>query len=232
MSGVPFSPARVWLIARNTVLEAARQKLFNFLLLIALAMVAGVQGFREFNFGAPELKFLTDFGFGAMAFFGSALTIVATAQLFFSEIEQRTVHTLLAKPVWRAEFMLGKYLGVMAVAAAFCAVLAAVLAGLLWLRAGALVREFPDAFAQGHPFDYGALAAAAWLQWAKFAVLAAFTLLVASFSQTQLYTVVAGFFVLVICHLQYLAQEAYARGGSIVMRGVAGAIGLMFPNFQ
>jgi ABC-type transport system involved in multi-copper enzyme maturation permease subunit len=41
-----------------------------------------------------------------MTFFGSALTIAATAQLFFSEIENRTVLTLLAKPVWRSEFIL------------------------------------------------------------------------------------------------------------------------------
>jgi hypothetical protein len=232
MNPVPFSPARIGLIAWNTVLEAVRQKLFNFIVLLALAMAAGVQGLRDFNFGAPELKFLTDFGFGAMAFFGSALTIVATAQLFFGEIEQRTALTLLAKPVWRAELLLGKWLGVVAVVAAFCAVLTAVLAGLLWLREGALVREFPDAFAKGGATNFSAVAAAAWLQWVKFGVLAAFTLLVASFSQTQLYTVAAGFFVLVICHLQYLAHETYAREGAVVMRVVAGGIGLMFPNFQ
>jgi ABC-type transport system involved in multi-copper enzyme maturation permease subunit len=219
MKRVPFSLGRIRLIAGNTMLEAARLKLFNFLLLLALALVAGVQGFREFNFGA-------------MAFFGSALTIVATAQLFFSEIEQRTALTLLAKPVWRAEFMLGKYVGVVAVVAVFCAALVALLAGVLWMREGALMREFPDAFAQGRTMDYGALGAAALLQWVKLAVLAAFTLLVASFSQTQLYTVVTGFFVLVICHLQYFAHEAYARAGSAVMRGAAAMIGMMFPNFQ
>jgi ABC-type transport system involved in multi-copper enzyme maturation permease subunit len=232
MSVVPFSPLRVGLIARNTLLEAVRQKLFNFLVVLAFAMVAGVQGLRDFNFGAPELKFLTDFGFGAMAFFGSALTIVATAQLFFSEIEQRTALTLLAKPVWRAELLLGKWLGVCAVVAIFCALLTVVLAGLLWLREGALMREFPDSFQQGRLTDFGAVAAAAWLQWVKFTVLAAFTLLVASFAQTQLYTVAAGFFVLVICHLQYLAYETYAREGASAMRAIAGAIGLMFPNFQ
>ena len=37
MNRVSFSPARVGLIAGNTLLEAARQKLFNFLLLLALA---------------------------------------------------------------------------------------------------------------------------------------------------------------------------------------------------
>ncbi|MCX6954296.1 MAG: ABC transporter permease, partial [Verrucomicrobia bacterium] len=50
--------------------------------------------------------------------------------------------------------------------------------------------------------------------------------------QTQLYTVVTGFFVLVICHLQYLAQDAYAREGSTAAQLVAGLIGLLFPNFQ
>ena len=122
MTRVPFSFTRARLIGQNTLLEASRQKLFSFLLLLALSLVAGAQWFRDFNFGAPELKFLADLGFGAMAFFGAALTVAATAQLFFSEIENRTALTLLAKPVWRAEFILGKYPGIAAVAAVFCAI--------------------------------------------------------------------------------------------------------------
>ncbi len=232
MSAVPFSPGRVLLIARNTVLEASRQKLFGFLLLLALGLVAGAQWFREFNFGAPELKFLADLGYGAMAFFGAALTVTATAQLFFSEIENRTALTLLAKPVWRAEFIFGKYLGVVAVVAVFCALLTILLTGVLWAREVALMRDFPDTFAKGSGLRLVDLAAAGFVQWLKLAVLAAFTLLVASFSQTQLFTMVTGFLVLVICHLQYLAQDAYARGGSLVAQLGARLIGLLFPNFQ
>lgn len=232
MSRVPFSFTRARLIGQNTLLEASRQKLFSFLLLLALSLVAGAQWFRDFNFGAPELKFLADLGYGAMAFFGAALTVAATAQLFFSEIENRTALTLLAKPVWRAEFILGKYLGIAAVAAVFCALLTGLLAVVLWVREGSLLAEFPEAFPHGRTLHFADLAAAGYLQWLKLAVLAAFTLLVASFSQTQLYTVVTGFFVLVICHLQYLAQDAYARGGSVFARAVAGVIGLLFPNFQ
>lgn len=232
MKRVPFSLSRALLIARNTLLEAARQKLFNFLLLLAIALVAGAQWFRDFNFGAPELKFLADLGYGAMAFFGAALTVTATAQLFFSEIENRTALTLLAKPVWRAEFILGKYLGVAAVAAVFCTLLTALLVTVLWLREGTLIAQFPEGFPTGRTLHLADLVAAGFLQWLKLAVLAAFTLLVASYSQTQLYTVVTGFFVLVICHLQYLAQDAYAREGSTAAQLVAGLIGLMFPNFQ
>jgi len=232
VSAVPFSPRRTWLIAHNTLREAARQKLFGFLLLLALALVLGARWFRDFNFGAPELKFLADCGFGAMAFFGSALTIAATAQLFFSEIENRTALTLLAKPVWRTEFVVGKFLGVAALAAAFCGLLTVLLAAVLWWREGQLMEEFSENFAQGRAVSYGLVALAGFMQWLKLAVLAAFALLVASFAQTQLFTVVAGFFILVICHLQYLAQDAYARSGAWLGRILGGFIAGIFPNFQ
>lgn len=227
-----FSAANTWLIAANTVREAARQKLLGFLLLLALALVAGAQGFRDFNFGAPELKFLADFGFGAMAFFGAALTITATAQLFFSEIENRTVLTLLAKPVGRGEFVLGKFVGVGIVTALFCALLAGLLGVVVWSRETALMREMPEAFAGGRLLHYSDLLAVAFVQWLKLAVLAAFTLLVATFAQSQLYTVIAGFFVLVICHLQYLAQESYAHTSAAGVHAIGMAVAWLFPNFQ
>ena len=232
MTRVPFSLRRIGLIAQNTLLEAARQKLFNFLLILALALVLSARWFREFNFGAPELKFLADFGFGAMAFFGAALTIAATAQLFFSEIENRTALTLLAKPVWRAEFIVGKFCGVAALAGVFCLLLTLLLAGVLWSRETELMRLFPEAFAHQRAVDFGLVAVAGWLQWIKLAVLAALTLLVASFAQTQLFTVVTGFFVLVICHLQYLVQESYLRGGSALGQIGARLLAWVFPNFQ
>jgi ABC-type transport system involved in multi-copper enzyme maturation permease subunit len=227
-----LSLLRIRLIAGNTLLEAARQKLFSFLVVLAVALVVGAQWFRDFNFGAPELKFLSDFGFGAMAFFGAALTIAATAQLFFSEIENRTVLTLLAKPVGRADFVIGKFLGVAVVVGIFCALLTVLLAAVLWSREAALMRELPEAFAAGRVLHYGAIATAGLLQFSKLAVLAAFTLLIASYAQSQLYTVIMGFFVLVICHLQYLAQEAYGHAGSFAAAVIGGLIGLLFPNFQ
>jgi ABC-type transport system involved in multi-copper enzyme maturation permease subunit len=232
MSTVPFSVRRTWLIAQNTLLEAARQRLFSFLLFLALALVVGARWLREFNFGAPELKFLADCGLGAIAFFGAALTITATAQLFFSEIENRTALTLLAKPVWRTEFIVGKFLGVTALIAVFCALLTALLAAVLWWREGELIAELPESFAHGRVVNYGMVALAGGMQWLKFAVLGAFALLVASYAQTQLFTMVSGFFVLVICHLQYLAQDAYERSGSTLGKIASAGIAAVFPNFQ
>lgn len=232
MIPVPFSFSRVALIAGNTVREAARQRLFLLLVVLALGLVLGARWFRDFNFGAPELRFLADCGFGAMAFFGSALTISATAQLFFSEIENRTALTLLAKPVWRAEFILGKYAGVAALTALFCGGLTLLVAAVLWTREGTLMQEFPDNFAQGRTISYGMVACGGLMQWLKLLILGALVLLVASFAQTQTFTIVTGFFLLVICHLQHLALADSERGGSLAGGIARTVVAWMFPNFQ
>ncbi|MCX6937667.1 MAG: ABC transporter permease subunit [Verrucomicrobia bacterium] len=232
VSSVPFSLGRLGLIAGNTFLEAVRQKLFGFLLFLSVGLVASAQFFREFNFGSSELKFIADFGFGALVFFGSALTIATTAQLFFSEIENRTALTLLAKPIWRAEFIFGKLLGVFAVIGIFCALTVGLLIALLWQRESQLMRFDPEAFAGGRIIQYGDLLIVGTLQWIKFGVLAAIVLLVASFSNTNLFTVVMGFFVLVICHLQYLASDAWRHVDSVIGALAVRLLGVVFPNFQ
>ncbi len=232
VASVPFSFSRLSLIAGNTFLEAVRQKLFNFLLLLAIGLVASAQFFREFNFGSSELKFIADFGFGALIFFGSALTIATTAQLFFSEIENRTALTLLAKPLWRAEFVFGKFLGVFAVIGVFCALTIGLMMALLFHREGELMAVAPDEFTGGRIIAYGDLLIVGLLQWLKFGVLTAIVLLIASFSNTNLFTVVTGFFVLVICHLQYLARDQWSNVDNILLAGAVRALSLIFPNFQ
>jgi len=229
---VRLSPSRLLIVAGNTFLEAVRQKLFNFLLLLAVGLLASARFFSEFNFGSSELKFISDFGFGAMVFFGSTLTIAATAQLFFSEIENRTALTILAKPIWRTEFIFGKLLGVFAVVGVFCALITLLLAGLLYHRENGLMTLHPEAFEHGRIIHYGDLLIMGVLQWLKFGVLAAITLLIASFSNTNLYTVVMSFFMLVICHLQYLAHDAYTQVASLPLRLLVRLLGYVFPNFQ
>jgi ABC-type transport system involved in multi-copper enzyme maturation permease subunit len=232
MTRVGFSLRRVALIAQNTLREAARQKLFHAFILLAFALVLGARWLRDFNFGAPELKFIADCGFGAMTLFGSALVITATVQLFFRELELRTAQTLLAKPVRRSEFVLGKFLGVALATVVFCALLTALLVAVLRSREAQLAVEFPEAAAAAARVSYGTVLTAGLLQCAKLVVLAALTLLIASFAQTQLFAVTLGFVVLVGGHLQYLAQDAYARAGAGLGAFVGRALSSVLPNFQ
>lgn len=237
VASVPFSFNRLGIIAGNTFREAVRQKLFIFFLLLAVGLLGGaflLKGLaREIAFGSSELKFIADFGFGALVFFGSALTIATTAQLFFSEIENRTALTLLAKPLWRAEFIFGKFLGVFAVIGVFCALVVGLMLAILWQRENDLMTSNPDAFANGQRMiAYGDVLIVGLLQWLKFGVLTAIVLLIASFSNTNLFTVVTGFFVLVICHLQYLARDAWGKVDNAVVGFVVQALSFVFPNFQ
>ena len=123
---------RIRLIAGTTFLEAVRQKFFSSILLISVALVGSSTFLQQFDFGTGELKFIVDFGFGALFFFGSILSITATAQLFFNEIENRTALTLLAKPVHKIEFLTGKFLGVHVLLLCFTSVITLVLSIILF----------------------------------------------------------------------------------------------------
>ena len=227
------SCTRIRLIAGTTFLEAVRQKFFNSLLLISIALVGSSTFFQQFDFGAGELKFITDFGFGALFFFGAILSITATTQLFFNEIENRTALTMLAKPVYKLEFLAGKFLGAQLLMFCFTLVITLVLSGILYWRESALLDRLGDELSLDGPLiRYGDVFLFGFLQWLKFGILAAITLFVASFSNTNLYTIVVSFFVLVICQLQYIARDAYSGMEAGWGRLLVFGLGLIFPNFQ
>ncbi len=223
---------RLLMIAQTTFLEAARQKFFNFLLLVAVGMVACSVFFQQFDFGSSELKFIVDLGFGTIVFFGSIIAVVLAAQLFFSEIENRTALTILARPVTRHEFVLAKQIGIVGLLFSFVTVLLFLLSLILFLRENSLMEQYPDAFSEGRLVRYPEIFLFGLIQIVKLGVIAAFTLFIGSFSRSNLYTVAVSFLGLLIFQLQYVAHEAYRDDASIPARFFLRVIGLVFPNFQ
>ena len=224
---------RIRLIAGTTFLEAVRQKFFNSLLLVSIALVGSSTFFQQFDFGTGELKFITDFGFGALFFFGSILSITASTQLFFNEMENRTALTMLAKPICKLEFLAGKFLGAHLLMFCFTLVISLLLSGILYWREMVLLERLNNELIMNAPLiRYGDVFLFGFLQWMKFGILAAITLFVASFSNTNLYTIVVSFFILIICQLQYIAREAYSTMEAGLERILFLGLGLIFPNFQ
>ena len=219
----------IWIIGRNTFTEAVRQKFFHFLLLLATALILSVSYLRGLDFGKSELKFIFDIGFGTMFMFGSILAIITTAQLFFSEIEKKTALTLLAKPLARSEFILGKFFGTAALLLVYTALMASVLAAVLWFREGEVLKNAQEGF---QIIDYGGLAMFAGLQALRLFLLSAITLVIASYSNTNLFTVVTGFFVMLISQLQYVATAGYERVDSGIGQWMLWFVSKLFPNFQ
>lgn len=224
---------RLSLIARVTFLEAVRQRFFAFLFVLGAAMVLSSASFRAFDFGHGELKFIADFGFGGIFFFGSTLAVVMTAQLFFSEMEQRTALTLLAKPLSREEFLMGKFLGTWAVLLIFVAALSLLLAAMLGWRA-VEIRTLAEQTGQTIPtLSLGGLTQHALLQGLRLGVVVAIILAICAFARTFLFTVVVGALAVVAGQLQWIAQDALLRPTESGFASLAlWAISRLLPNLQ
>jgi len=101
---------RVSAIALNTFREAIRHRILYLLLVFAVAMISFAQILSLLTIGSEE-KIVKDFGLASIDVFGVLTAVFIGIGLVSREIERRTVYTILAKPVHRFEFILGKYAG-------------------------------------------------------------------------------------------------------------------------
>jgi ABC-type transport system involved in multi-copper enzyme maturation permease subunit len=196
-------------------------------------MVLSSVSFRVFDFGHGELKFIADFGFGGMFFFGSVLAVVMTAQLFFSEMDNKTALTLLAKPLSRADILLGKFFGAWAVLGVFVVVLASLLGAVLWAREIELVAAAEQAGKIPTTFSAGGLVEFVLLQWLRLGVVTAIVLALSSLARTFLFAVVVGALAVVAGQLQWIAQDAVLKPtDSVIYEAFLWVSCRLIPNLQ
>lgn len=230
---LPWSLGRTLAIAANTFREAVRMKLFLAMTGLAICALASSFLFREFNFGSSELKFIADFGFGGMTVFGSALAIIVTAQLFLGEIEHRTAMTLLAKPVYRSEFVLGKFLGVWGTVACFIGMLTLCLVSALWMRESSIRLEYPEEFENGDSLvQYGGILLFSLVQVFRIGILCALVILFSTYASSSLFAMVMGVLVWIAGQLQHIATEARHVVESLALKAIYGVVGFALPNFH
>src|SRR5216684_8954931 len=133
-----FSFSRIYAITINTVTELTRLKVFYVLLMFGLLLIGSSIFMAQFSF-QQEFQILKDVSLGAISIFTSLLAIVATARLLPQDIEDRTVYTILAKPVPRFEYVLGKIAGVLLLLAISTLVMSAAFLAVLYLREQAVL---------------------------------------------------------------------------------------------
>ncbi len=227
-----WSLGRVMAIAGNTFREAVRMKLFLAMTALSIFALASSFLFREFNFGSSELKFIADFGFGGMTVFGSALAIIVTAQLFYGEIEHRTALTLLAKPIFRSEFVLGKFLGTWATVACFLGMMTVCLLLALWWRETGIMAEYPEEFQDGRIVNYGDIFCFAGVQSFRIGILCAVVILFSTYATSALFAMVMGVLIWIVGQLQHIATEAWGAVDSWILKGIYALASYALPNFH
>src|SRR5262247_4752114 len=133
-----FSLSRILAITSNTLTELTRLKVFYVLLVFGLLLIGSSIFMAQFSF-QQEFQILKDVSLGAIAMFTSLLAIVATARMLPQDIEDRTVYTILAKPVPRFEYVVGKIAGVLLLLAISTLVMVAAFLAVLYMREQAVI---------------------------------------------------------------------------------------------
>jgi len=241
-----FSFRRVGAITTNTLTELTRQKVFYVLLIFALILIGSSVFMARFTF-QQEFQILKDISLGAMSIFSSLLAIVATARLISQDVEDRTIYTILAKPVPRFEYIVGKLGGVILLLAISVAIMAVLFAGMLYFREQIVLSQTAREMSRApqeqmndalHAIRVARLNADIFLGvtviFIKACLLAALTLLVSTFATTNIFTITVMAFVYLIGHLQATAREYWLQQphAGWVARGFLALIALIFPDLQ
>src|SRR5438034_9897285 len=133
-----LSLSRILTITRNTLIELTRLKVFYVLLVFGLLLIGSSIFMAQFSF-QQEFQILKDVSLGAISIFTSLLAIVATARLLPQDLDDRILYTILAKPVPRFEYILGKIAGVLLLLAISTLVMGAAFLLVLYLREQAVI---------------------------------------------------------------------------------------------
>ena len=101
---------RLAAVAHNTFRESVRERvLYNLLFFAVIMTVCGLL-LGELSI-RQDAKIIKDLGLAAMDLFGTLIALFVGVGLVSKEIERRSLHPLLAKPVSRDEFLVGKFAG-------------------------------------------------------------------------------------------------------------------------
>ena len=101
---------KVLAISINTFKEAVRDRILYTLLIFALFMIGSSALLASLSTG-QDAKIIQDLGLSCISIFGTLIAVFLGIGLVYKEIEKRTLYVLISKPIHRAQFILGKYLG-------------------------------------------------------------------------------------------------------------------------
>jgi ABC-type transport system involved in multi-copper enzyme maturation permease subunit len=112
---------RIATIALNSYREAARARILYGLVGVALATALYATVVGAYTLRSAS-RVVSDIGASSISLYGIIVAIVLTASSLHRELEHKTIFPVLARPVKRAEYILGKYLGTVLTLGVFIAI--------------------------------------------------------------------------------------------------------------
>lgn len=208
--------SNVLTIAFNVVKDAARRKVFYVVFLFGLVVLALAPVLPNFDLGA-RASFLRDISLSLASLFGVVLAVILSVGQVPGEVEKRTIYNILSKPVSRAQYLLGKYLGILASLAAIMFVMGAEILILLAAR----VQRFSPVVLQG-----------VFAVFLEAAIIAAFCLMFSTFTSPPINVFVTILFYF-ICHMKsgFLYPKLVGNVHGF-LKVLSGAAYYLVPNLE
>jgi len=249
---IRFSLSRILTLAGGTFTQLVRMKVFYFMAIFAVAVIAASFAFSDLQTDG-QLKLLKDVSLASMSLFSMLFAIAGTALLIPRDMEDRTLYTILCKPVPRLEYLLGKLLGVVFLIFVSLILMDVLFSLVLYLKEHAIIAEQGAVlkerkFASREMLEANIASvqesmAGQGLTWNlqngvlaiffKAIVLTGVTLLVSTFASSTIFTIMASLAIMVIGQAQSLARDTLlGQDASIVPRAIGGAVSLLFPDFK
>ena len=209
---------RAGVVALNTFREAVRDRVLYNLLFFALVMMAASIIAGQISIGIEE-KVIVTLGLSAISLIGLLISIFIGVGLVSKEMDKRTLYAVLAKPVRRWEFLVGKFGGlVLTLAVNVAAMGIGLFLALIYVKPAL---ERGDA----------TVLTAVYFIWLKLALVVALALLFSCFT-TPLLAILftAGIYIvgLYVQELRNMPVQVMSRGMTLFTKGLS----YVLPNFE
>jgi len=197
-------------IAANVFKESVRDKVLYSIVLFAVIVIAASLLLGQLTAG-QEVKIIKDLGLAAISLFGHFIAIFIGIGLVSKEVERRSIYALLAKPMSRAELVLGKYCGLVSTLTVNVVVMTAALVVVLAIYGATVEPQIRNTWEA--PAVDPALATAAFLTLVELSVVTAIAICFSTFTSPVLAAaftvglVIAGQFSADLKHFEHIVDN-------------------------
>jgi Cu-processing system permease protein len=171
------------LVAWAVFRESLRDRVPLSIVVFAVALIAASYLISQLTAG-QDVKIIKDLGLAALSALGLLIAILIGIGLVSKEVERRSIYALLAKPLTRTQFIIGKYLGlVLTLAVNLCAMTLAFYVLLLFVQ---LTATGPEKAAWAAPAADPRMLVAVLLVFGELMLITAVALFFSTFSSPLL----------------------------------------------
>lgn len=218
---------KIFTVAHNTFLEAIRDRVLLTLVVFILILICSSFVLGDIS-AEQHNKIVKDIGLSSISIIGVMISIFIGMGLVYKEIDKKTVYNIFSKPIYRYEFIIGKYMGLVFTLFIITLFMSLILFIFLYISTIGKI-SFIEFYYGG--LHYPEFVKALYFQFLEFLTIIGLVLLFSSFTSPIL-TVLLTFLLFIIgrfsSDLKLFAQE----GNNIISSLFAETLYRIIPNLE